>query len=124
MENSPNRPTVPYTQYGRWTDAEYALITDLASTSPTKDLLLSLFPGRTLCAVRRRLSEERRRQGIPLFGQQNNNGPRRDPATLHPAEPGIMGGTWSDTWRERAVASNRAYLDSLAPIIERVRRAA
>lgn len=91
MENTPNSCDRSVTQARPYTPEERGYIVALAEGSATADTLRELFPGRTLGALRKTLSEQRRKMGIPPRRVGANLPTAISPAMLDPSERGYKG---------------------------------
>ena len=109
QENHPNTGARSGTQH--WSPEERALLARLAPRKPRRAELAALFPGRTLAAVKKQLSEERKRQGIGHAPQIAAFQRRRTVPMLHPNDPGMEDG-WQAGWSRKAADSNAAFLNA------------
>ena len=113
QEHHPNTDRHPVTQppIVHWNEEERRLLEAFARRKARKLELLRSFPGRTITAIKVRLSVERKRLGIVTPNAKNLT--RREGTTmLHPNDPGIRD-SWQKEWREKAVEANAAHVAAL-----------
>lgn len=109
MDNSLLNSLEPGSQ---WSADDLALIAKLALKRTRKAELRDLFPGRTLGAIKNKLTIARRELGIaqPMPAKCQ----RDDDAfpMLNPDDPGLLD-SYSKKWRAAAVLANEAYIAAI-----------
>ena len=111
-DGTPNTPARPHTQRP-WSDAEKALVRQMAREPQTKATLIKAFPGRGLNAIRAKLFLVRNELGLTIPQRGFTHTRDTEPAMLDPADPGVFVKTWQDQQRPRLERANAAYLEAL-----------
>jgi hypothetical protein len=122
LEAQPNSGSSPVTQakivFGQyqvpWSEAELAKLRTFAPNAAPQQKLLLAFPGRTLKAVKRKLTVVREEMGLSRPSGHNPSSQHRV-TMLAPDEDGIGTGE-QERWNRRAIASNQAFLAALSRI--------
>lgn len=100
----------------QWSAAEIEKMRDLAVKKPRKAQLIETFPGRTLGAIRLRLSHMRRELGVPKRGSTDDIRVDHRLPMLDPDDEGVACISWQEQMRPRAVRANAAFLAALERI--------
>lgn len=96
----------------QWSPDELSKIAELAVRRPRRKELAELFPGRTIGAIRLKLSQKRKELGISQKSDIADYGPEIEPTMLDPDDPGLPD-FYSPKFAARAVQANNAYLAAL-----------
>ena len=112
MDDQPNSREPSGSQ---WSKDEIERLKELAPKSPRERELRALFPGRTLGAIKVKLSHTRRELGLPKRGNTSNLRPMTDsaPTMLDPNDEGIFAPTWQQRMRPGFERANAAFLAAL-----------
>jgi hypothetical protein len=110
QEQNSHTSHAPVTQ--PWSAAELSTLASLAPRTVRRSELLRTFPGRTLNAIKVKLSAERKRQGVSVGNTATLKARETEPAMLSRDDEG-MEDDWPLRWRRKAVVSNSRFLDAL-----------
>lgn len=95
-----------------WSKDELALLTGFAHRRAVYTELREAFPGRTLAAIRIRLSHLRASLGIRPLNCEDLLHRENSIAMLAPDDPGIPC-AWPERWRKSAANANDRYLAAI-----------
>lgn len=99
-----------------WSIDEMRKIRELAHQTNHEGALLAVFPGRSIKAIRRKLSIERRRLGIQKLQRSGEAREREHFAMLAPDDPGCRDEEWGK-WQRRARRGSEQYLAALMGLV-------
>lgn len=112
-DEQPNTGAGIHTQ---WSDSEIEKMRELAVRKPRKAQLIETFPGRTLGAIRLKLSHLRRELGVPKRGATEDHRFLHRLPMLDPDDEGVACISWQEQMRPRAERANAAFLAALERI--------